>query len=403
MANQLYADEFYDKAARAALSAAIVSQKANVCPFVVRLAWHASGTYDTNSATGGSNGATMRFVPEIDDPANAGLTIAQDLLAPVQRAFPDLSIADVWTLAGCHAIQLMGGPAIPFTYGRTDDADGARCPAHGRLPDAKLGADHLREVFYRMGFNDRDIVALSGAHTVGSCHRLRSGFDGPWTSNPLKFDNEYFRNLLEKTWVIQPNSDPQQYMDAETGKLMMLPTDMCLIEDKNFLEIVKVYASDEKQFFEDFSYAFGRLIHLGCPMSKETSSPVVVLTPEKEFRDFAMHGSVERMQDVYSRGGGTLDVNSTEIHSRRTAMHKAAFFGHAHVIPYLFQVQASCNLQDVYGDTPLHDAARLGHANVVEALLLGGADATVKNLTGQTAFDVAQMNGKTKVMELLSA
>ena len=40
-----------------------------------------------------------------------------------------------------------------------------------------------------MGFNDRDIVALSGAHTLGRCHLQRSGFDGPWTRNPLKFDN----------------------------------------------------------------------------------------------------------------------------------------------------------------------------------------------------------------------
>lgn len=39
-----------------------------------------------------------------------------------------------------------------------------------QLPDASQGAEHLREVFYRMGFNDREIVALSGAHTLGRCH-----------------------------------------------------------------------------------------------------------------------------------------------------------------------------------------------------------------------------------------
>ena len=38
-----------------------------------------------------------------------------------------------------------------------------------------------------------DIVALSGAHTVGECHLDRSGFDGPWTEEPLKFDNTYFK------------------------------------------------------------------------------------------------------------------------------------------------------------------------------------------------------------------
>ena len=43
------------------------------------------------------------------------------------------------------------------------------------------------------GFNDKDIVALSGAHTVGKCNLDRSGFDGPWTEEPLKFDNTYFK------------------------------------------------------------------------------------------------------------------------------------------------------------------------------------------------------------------
>ena len=72
----------------------------------------------------------------------------------------------------------------------------------GRLPDAAQGAQHLRDVFYRQGFDDKDIVALSGAHTVGRCHLSRSGFDGPWTHTPLKFNNEYFRNLIELECIL---------------------------------------------------------------------------------------------------------------------------------------------------------------------------------------------------------
>lgn len=53
-------------------------------PILVRLAWHASGTYDTETGTGGSNGATMRFCPESSHGANAGLNIAQNLLKPVK-------------------------------------------------------------------------------------------------------------------------------------------------------------------------------------------------------------------------------------------------------------------------------------------------------------------------------
>lgn len=231
MANQLYAEEFYEKAARAAVAGEIVSKKANVCPFTVRLAWHASGTFDQADGSGGSNGATMRFEPELSDGANAGLALMQDILKPVARRFPHLSQADLWTMAGAEAVRLTGGPAVEWHAGREDDADGRSCPANGRLPDATQGAEHLRDVFYRMGFDDRAIVALSGAHTLGSCHRLRSGFDGPWTNNPLRFDNEYFKNLLELEWKPRQWDGPLQFQDP-SGHLMMLPTDMALIEDK---------------------------------------------------------------------------------------------------------------------------------------------------------------------------
>ena len=53
-------------------------------PVLVRLAWHASGTYDALTGTGGSNGATMRFAPEGDHGANAGLKMARDFLDPVK-------------------------------------------------------------------------------------------------------------------------------------------------------------------------------------------------------------------------------------------------------------------------------------------------------------------------------
>lgn len=53
-------------------------------PVLVRLAWHASGTFDKETGTGGSNGATMRFAPESDHGANAGLKAARDFLQPVK-------------------------------------------------------------------------------------------------------------------------------------------------------------------------------------------------------------------------------------------------------------------------------------------------------------------------------
>ena len=56
-------------------------------PVLLRLAWHASGTFDKMTGTGGSNGATMRFAPESDHGGNAGLLAARDFLDPVKGRF----------------------------------------------------------------------------------------------------------------------------------------------------------------------------------------------------------------------------------------------------------------------------------------------------------------------------
>jgi cytochrome c peroxidase len=76
----------------------------------------------------------------------------------------------------------MGGPVIPWKPGRSDKSAAqvkpTDVPPNGRLPDASQGAQHIRDVFYRMGLNDQEIVALSGAHALGRCHGDRSGFVG---------------------------------------------------------------------------------------------------------------------------------------------------------------------------------------------------------------------------------
>ncbi|KAK9809796.1 hypothetical protein WJX73_007395 [Symbiochloris irregularis] len=236
-------------------------------PVLVRLAWHASGSYDKASNTGGSNGATMRFDPERKFGANAGLEVARDLLEPIKKKFDWITYADLWTLAGAVAIEAMGGPTIPWRPGRSDKLENEGCPPDGRLPDGDKGAPHLRDIFYRMGFNDQEIVALSGAHALGRCHADRSGWINPWTNAPTTFSNAYFTELRDNKWTKKKWSGPPQYEDP-TGTLMMLPTDMVLIWDKKFKPYVMKYAQDEESFFKDFAAAFSRLLELGVPFDE---------------------------------------------------------------------------------------------------------------------------------------
>ncbi|KAJ3349765.1 heme peroxidase [Entophlyctis luteolus] len=254
----------------------------SIGPVLVRLAWHASGTYNKKDGTGGSDGATMRYEPESSDGANAGLEKARQILESLKKKYPSVSRADIWTLAGVVAIEAMGGPRTPWypgelettttneiddrnqNSGRTDKENPKKSeiPPNGRLPDASQGASHIREVFYRMGFNDRDIVALSGAHSLGRCHTDRSGYTGPWTFSPTRFSNQYFRLLVNETWTKKEWNGPLQYEDS-TKELMMLPTDLALVHDSKFKPIVEEYAANKELFFKDFASAFGKLLELG--------------------------------------------------------------------------------------------------------------------------------------------
>jgi len=250
----------------------------SIAPVLIRLAWHASGTYSKHDNSGGSDGATMRFGPESTDGANAGLKDARSFLEPIKKKHPWISYADLWTLSGVVAVEAMGGPKVKWNPGRKDlteedvkrqqaKAGKSPVPDNGRLPDAAQGVKHIREVFNRMGFNDREIVALIGAHTVGRCHKDRSGFDGPWTLTPTRFSNQFFVQLLNNKWTKRKWDGPEQYSDP-SGNLMMLPADLALLSDPEMAKLCKLYASDKKAFFDDFAAAFAKLLELGVKRSR---------------------------------------------------------------------------------------------------------------------------------------
>jgi cytochrome c peroxidase len=242
-------------------------------PVLLRLAWHGSGTFDKESKTGGSNYATMRFEPEASHGANNGLHVARAIMEEIKKEFEWISYGDLWTLGGVAAVQEMGGPKIPWRSGRIDGFVKDATP-DGRLPDASLAQDHLRSIFYRMGFNDQEIVALSGAHALGRCHADRSGFEGPWTFSPTTVTNDYYKLLLSEKWVWRKWNGPKQLADKKTGTLMMLPTDYSLVQDKAFKKWVQAYAADEALFFKDFSAVIVKLFELGVPEAQwATSEP----------------------------------------------------------------------------------------------------------------------------------
>ena len=81
----------------------------------------------------------MRFAPESEHGANAGLDKARFQLSQLMYKYPTVSTADLWAFAGCVAIESMGGPKIPFRPGRVDGGK-ADCTPDGRWSTAQL--DH---------------------------------------------------------------------------------------------------------------------------------------------------------------------------------------------------------------------------------------------------------------------
>ncbi|KAJ8631596.1 hypothetical protein MRB53_024919 [Persea americana] len=235
--------------ARRDLRALIYSK--NCAPIMLRLSWHDAGTYDVSTKTGGPNGS-IRNEEEYKQESNKGLKIAIDLCEEVKKKNPKITYADLYQ-------------------------DSLASPEEGRLPDAKKGAKHLRDTFYRMGLSDKDIVALSGGHTLGKARLERSGFEGVWSKEPLKFGNSYFVELLKGEKEI---SDKKK--EGQKEGLLKLPTDKALLEDPEFRRFVEKYAKDEAAFFKDYAESHKKLPELGfTPCSSSSASKAEAITSSK--------------------------------------------------------------------------------------------------------------------------
>ncbi|EKG04548.1 ascorbate-dependent peroxidase, putative [Trypanosoma cruzi] len=241
----------------------ILSEDMSKGPLFVRLAWHEAGSWDCRKKDGSPNSASMRFHPECSYAGNKGLDKGRTALESLKKKYPKISYADLWSFAAVVSIEAMGGPEIPWRWGRVDAKDGSVCGPDGRLPDASRMQDHVRDVFSRLGFNDEETVALIGAHTCGECHLENTGYVGPWTHDKYGFDNSFFTELFGNEWMLNPNVNKMQFMDKTTNRLMMLPADVSILLDDKYRSIAKKYADDNDYFCNAFSKAYQKLLEVG--------------------------------------------------------------------------------------------------------------------------------------------
>ncbi|KAL2895961.1 putative L-ascorbate peroxidase 6 [Bienertia sinuspersici] len=178
---------------------------------VVRLVFHDAGTFELSENSGGMNGS---ITYELDRPENQGLK--KSVIKKAKNVVDErqsVSWADMIAVAGAEAVSICGGPEILVQLGRLDSLTP---DPEGKLPEESLDAPKLKQCFQRKGFSTQELIALSGAHTLGN-----KGF-----GNPFVFDNSYYKILLEKPWLSSASG-----MSSMIG----LPSDRALVEDDECL------------------------------------------------------------------------------------------------------------------------------------------------------------------------
>lgn len=186
----------------------------------------------------------------------------------------------------------------------------------GGNPDPARAASFIRQTFARMAMNDEETAALIiGGHTIGKAHgaapakqyvgpepegagiqeqgfgwknkfgsgkgadTITSGLEGPWTSEPTKWDNGFLNNLYNhdyelttspagaKQYAPKPNSAgvvpsaPQAHDTSKRQNTMMLTTDLSLKVDPAYGQITKRWKEHPEQLNDAFARAWYKLLH----------------------------------------------------------------------------------------------------------------------------------------------
>ena len=243
---------------------------------MIRMAWHAAGSYRIADGRGGAGTGNQRFAPLNSWPDNGNLDKARRLLWPIKKKYGNkISWADLMILAGNMAYESMGLKTFGFSFGREDiwhpekdiywgsekqwlapsGSEGSRYSGVRTLenplaavmmgliyvnpegvdgqPDPQRTAHDIRETFARMAMNDEETVALTaGGHTVGKTHgngdaaQLGPAPEGaPLEEQGLGWINHHSRGIgrnavtsgIEGAWTTHPTQWDNGYFDMLLG------------------------------------------------------------------------------------------------------------------------------------------------------------------------------------------
>ncbi|XP_064958498.1 peroxidase 40-like [Musa acuminata AAA Group] len=211
-----------------------------------------------------------------------GFDVVDGIKTELEMACPDtVSCADVLAIAARDSVVLSGGPTWVVEVGRRDGVTASLSMATANIPAPTSDVATLVHKFQNLGLSTKDMVVLSGAHTIGkarcssfisrlngggiadaaadriflqSLQQLCAGSNGTLAhldlATPATFDNQYYVNLLSGEGL--------------------LPSDQVLVNGGGEVgSLVQAYAMDPVLFYEDFAVSMVRMGRLAPPPGSE--------------------------------------------------------------------------------------------------------------------------------------
>jgi len=175
---------------------------------------------------------------ELSKPENQGLEEAVKFIQKIKNILKEepYSYRDILYLSGAVAVEITHGPYINLVI-----------PSYSNKQFLEIGiplSEEKFESFYKkfqqLGLSKKEMVALIGAHTLGKENQK------PFTEDPFKFDNSYFKRLL--------------FYQEDSSLSKMLYTDWELLKDQECKKYIEEFAIDENHFFEEFKNAYIKMI-----------------------------------------------------------------------------------------------------------------------------------------------
>ncbi|CAN6196548.1 unnamed protein product [Urochloa humidicola] len=203
--------------------------------------------------------------------------------AEVEKACPGIvSCADILAIAARDVVAMSSGPHWAVELGRLDGLVSKAGNVAGRLPGPDMRVDDLAALFAEHNLTTLDMVALSGAHTVGFAHctrftgRLYShGGAAAGDSGAPSYDPAYARQLMEacppdvgETIAVDmdpvtPTAFDNAYYGNLAGGMGLFASDQALYGDGATRPAVRDFAENQTRFFEAFKHAMVKLGRVG--------------------------------------------------------------------------------------------------------------------------------------------